>query len=291
MALTPEDVVNKRFQPTKFREGYDQDEVDDFLDEVVVELRRLTQENEELKQRLVAADSRIAELQRSGGQGAAPVAAAAAVGDNAEAERLQRENEELKQRLAQAQQEAAQAKQQAEQVQSDQAQTAQAAPAYQAPADDANDPNATNNLLQLARRLHEEHVREGVEKRDQLIAEGHATAARIVAEAESKQRAQISALDQERTGLERRIDELRTFERDYRKGLKSYIESQLRDLDAPVQGGGQNAGARSAAPVTAGNASAGNASAANAVPAPVSAGGSDESSNQGQPPVFPGFGG
>src|SRR5689334_16182793 len=121
MALTPEDVVNKRFQPTKFREGYDQDEVDDFLDEVVVELRRLNQENEELKQRLV-----------------------------------------------QAQQEAAAAKQQAEQAQ-------QAAPAYQAPADDANDPNATNNLLQLARRLHEEHVREGVEKRDQLTAEGHAT--------------------------------------------------------------------------------------------------------------------
>ncbi|MFM5968030.1 MAG: DivIVA domain-containing protein, partial [Micrococcales bacterium] len=27
MPLTPEDVVNKRFQPTKFREGYDQDEV------------------------------------------------------------------------------------------------------------------------------------------------------------------------------------------------------------------------------------------------------------------------
>ncbi|WP_374010273.1 DivIVA domain-containing protein [Leifsonia sp. LS-T14] len=281
MALTPEDVVNKRFQPTKFREGYDQDEVDDFLDEVVVELRRLTQENEELKQRLVAADSRIAELQRSGGQGGAP--ASAAQGDNAETERLQRENEELKQRLADAQQEAAQAKQQAEQAQTSQA---AAAPAYQAPADDANDPNATNNLLQLARRLHEEHVREGVEKRDQLIAEGHATAARIVAEAESKQRAQISALDQERSGLERRIDELRTFERDYRKGLKSYIESQLRDLDAPVQGGGQNAGARSAAPVSAGSASAGNA-----VPAPVSAGGSDESSNQGQPPVFPGFGG
>ena len=41
MALTPEDVVNKRFNPTKFREGYDQDEVDDFLDEVVVALRAL----------------------------------------------------------------------------------------------------------------------------------------------------------------------------------------------------------------------------------------------------------
>ena len=66
MALTPEDVVNKRFNPTKFREGYDQDEVDDFLDEVVVELRRLNQENEELRQRLMAADSRINELQAGG---------------------------------------------------------------------------------------------------------------------------------------------------------------------------------------------------------------------------------
>src|SRR5690606_32563908 len=72
MALTPEDVVNKRFAPTKFREGYDQDEVDDFLDEVVVELRRLNQENEELRQRLIASDARINELQRSGA-GAAPV--------------------------------------------------------------------------------------------------------------------------------------------------------------------------------------------------------------------------
>jgi DivIVA domain-containing protein len=66
MPLTPEDVVNKRFQPTKFREGYDQDEVDDFLDEIVVELRRLSVENEDLRQRLLASESRIAELQRSG---------------------------------------------------------------------------------------------------------------------------------------------------------------------------------------------------------------------------------
>ncbi|MEZ7976463.1 MAG: DivIVA domain-containing protein, partial [Pontimonas sp.] len=46
MAITPEDIVNKRFQSTKFREGYDQDEVDDFLDEVVLEMRRLVRENE-----------------------------------------------------------------------------------------------------------------------------------------------------------------------------------------------------------------------------------------------------
>ena len=39
MALTPDDVVHKRFETTRFRDGYDQDEVDDFLDEVVNTLR------------------------------------------------------------------------------------------------------------------------------------------------------------------------------------------------------------------------------------------------------------
>ena len=33
--LTTEDVLNKKFQYVKFREGYDQVEVDEFLDEVV----------------------------------------------------------------------------------------------------------------------------------------------------------------------------------------------------------------------------------------------------------------
>lgn len=204
MALTPEDVVNKRFQPTKFREGYDQDEVDDFLDEVVVELRRLNQENEELRQRLVASDARISELQRSGGssQPAETPPAAAVVAPTPAAPAL----------------------------------------SYPTPAVDAGavDPTNTNNLLQLARRLHEEHVREGVEKRDALIAEGHATAARIVAEAEAKQRQQISSLDQERALLEHRLDELRTFEREYRQKLRGYIEGQLRELDSSTAAGGQS---------------------------------------------------
>jgi DivIVA domain-containing protein len=194
MALTPEDVVNKRFQPTKFREGYDQDEVDDFLDEVVVELRRLNQENEELRQRLIAGESRINELQRSAaqapsfGETAPPAYAAAPV---------------------------------------------PVPPAYPVATDpNAVDPSNTNNLLQLARKLHEEHVREGIEKRDALIAEGHATAARVVSEAENAQRTHLGSLDQERQALERSIEELRTFEREYRQKLKGYIEGQLRELDS-----------------------------------------------------------
>jgi DivIVA domain-containing protein len=192
MPLTPEDVVNKRFQPTKFREGYDQDEVDDFLDEIVVELRRVYQENEDLRRRLLAADGRIAELQRSGaslpGQlASAPTAPVAAP----------------------------------------------ASPFPEAISDPSTlDSSNTNNLLQLARKLHDEHVREGMVKRDELIAEGHATAARLVREAEANQRAELNRLEQEKAVVEHRIQELRTFEREYRLRLKSYIESQLSELGA-----------------------------------------------------------
>ena len=39
-------------------------------------------------------------------------------------------------------------------------------------------------------------------------------------------------LGRERTMLEKKIEELRAFERNYRARLKSYIEDQLKDLDA-----------------------------------------------------------
>jgi DivIVA domain-containing protein len=278
MALTPEDVVNKRFNPTKFREGYDQDEVDDFLDEVVVELRRLNQENEELRQRLVAGDARINELQRSAAAASAAAAAAPSVVPTVVA---------APEPVAVAVQEPA------------------------ASVAESMDPGNTNNLLQLARRLHEEHVREGMEKRDALIAEGHATAARVVSEAQTTQQAQLaatqaaaeaqlaeakatteaqlaeakataesqlaeaqsaadaklaetqqttqaqlaeaqqtqaaqlaafeaeksaleqatSALSHDKSSLETKIDELRSFEREYREKLRSYIEGQLHELE------------------------------------------------------------
>jgi DivIVA domain-containing protein len=209
MALTPEDVVNKRFQPTKFREGYDQDEVDDFLDEVVVELRRLGAENEELRQRLTTAES-------------APQPAAAAP---ASAPAPASVPEPTPAPVAAAPEPVA-------------APVVAATPAV----DPDSDTEGTSNLLQLARRLHEEHVREGAEKRDALIAEGHATAARLVSEAEAQQRQivqeaeaqqrqRVGVLEHERTQLEGRIEELRTFERDYRSQLKSYIQGQLNELD------------------------------------------------------------
>src|SRR5690606_12217170 len=93
------------------------------------------------------------------------------------------------------------------------------------------EPNSTSNLLQLARRLHDEHVQEGIQKRDALIAEGHSTAARIVAEAEAENKAAIRTLEQEKAQIQHGIDELQNFEREYRVKLRNYIESQLQQLD------------------------------------------------------------
>jgi DivIVA domain-containing protein len=181
MALTPEDVVNKRFQPTKFREGYDQDEVDDFLDEIVVEFRRITAENDELRQRL-----QLVEL-RGGDTGGLPTPAP--------------------------------------QVQ------AFPVPAAPAATNIGEDAHNSNNMLVLARKLHEEHVREGMDKRDQLIAEAHENATRIIAEAEIAAKSQIAKYNVVVGDLETKIAELRTFESEYRRHLRSYIEHQLQELE------------------------------------------------------------
>jgi len=194
MALSPEDIVNKRFQSTKFRDGYDQDEVDDFLDEVVAEMRRVMQENEGLKQDLQAAEARISELQRSAGDSSAQPAPQTAP----------------------------------QPVSASQPQVPTGVP--QALGDPV-EAESTNNLLQLARRLHEEHVREGIQKRDELIAEGHAQAARVVAEAEAEQRRQLASFEDQRKVLEDRIESLRQFERDYRQSLKGFVTTQLSTLE------------------------------------------------------------
>ena len=199
MPLTPEDVVNKRFQPTKFREGYDQDEVDDFLDEIVVELRRLNQENEDLRQRLLASEARIAELQRSGAGLAEQLTGSTPVTPNF----------------------------------GSLTQLSEPTPSAFPVATDPSqiDGNSTNNLLQLARKLHDDHVREGISKRDALIAEGHATAARVIREAEAQQRVELSKFEQEKAVLEHTILELKSFEREYRIKIKAYIEAQLAELE------------------------------------------------------------
>lgn len=201
MALTPDDVVTKQFQHVRFKEGFDPDEVDDFLDEIVVEWRKTIAENDELKTKLAAYES---------GE-AAPATTEAPV---AEAPK-------------------------AEEPKAEEAAPAPVAAPVSAPASSDVEPAAQSaGIIELAQRLHDEHVAEGKAQRDQLIGEAQAQAASIVAEAEQKGREERSRLEKERVTLEARITELRNFERDYRSQLRSYIEGQLRDLDTNASSSG-----------------------------------------------------
>ena len=203
--LTADDVLNKKFQSTKFREGYDQDEVDDFLDEIVNTLRELQNENEDLKTKLAAAERRIAELSRSGAQqqAAAPKPEPAPVPEPVPAP-----------------------------VPAPAPVAAVAPPmpvvTAQAP---RNEPESATGMLALAQKLHDDYVRSGQEESDRLINEAKSRATHIVREAEETSQRTLGQLEQERSLLERKIDELRVFERDYRTRLKSYLENLLGDLD------------------------------------------------------------
>ena len=216
MALTPEDVVNKRFQPTKFREGYDQDEVDDFLDEIVVELRRLNQENDELRKKLA-----------EGGSGTpASSAVAAPVVEKVPAP-VKAEKDETRAK-AEAEAKAAEAKKKAPEP----AAAVAAVPAASTSA--AVNPTAESaaGLLAMAQQMHDKHVADGQQQKDKIIAEAQIEASSLVNDAQEKSRKILGALEQQRSVLERKVEQLRGFERDYRSRLKAYIEGQLRDLDA-----------------------------------------------------------
>src|SRR5688572_3906883 len=71
MAVSPQDIQDKEFREA-FR-GYNEDDVDTFLDEVAVEFARLFQENQRMKVQLAALQQ---ELARSGQAGAASSAPA-----------------------------------------------------------------------------------------------------------------------------------------------------------------------------------------------------------------------
>ncbi|SMY12570.1 DivIVA domain-containing protein [Brevibacterium jeotgali] len=251
MALTPEDVVNKRFQHVKFRDGYDQDEVDDFLDEVVVELRRLYQENDELKQKLSAAESRAGET--DSGAPAAPQASedpqatqampAAVPAESAQAPAwgaTPAEPEASAGPATPAEPEAP-AEPAAPLVAPQESQAAveepQAEPAAPTQAPDASalsaapSGNDSHGLIALAQRVHDEHVSEGERKRDELIAEAETRATSIVGDAEKKRDDTLTSLETQKSDLQREIDTLQNFERQYRTRLKSYLTDQLRDLE------------------------------------------------------------
>ncbi|MBN6761083.1 cell division protein, partial [Micrococcus luteus] len=87
-------------------------------------------------------------------------------------------------------------------------------------------------VLAMAQRLHDEHVAAGEQRSTELVAEAEATAARLVSDAEEQKARTLEALAEEKAGLEGEVEQLRSFETDYRSRLTSYIEGQLREIRA-----------------------------------------------------------
>lgn len=214
MALTPEDVVNQKFTITKFRDGYDLDQVDDFLDSIVELLRQHELEKSELQAQVDDLTQKLA---------------ACEAGSSASEEAV------------------------SEQTIVVEAAAAPVAPAPAPSLHDPNSaqPDAVKSsaMLQLALELHDKHVREGEATRDSLISEAKATRSQMVEDAEltakqlieeaQKQRAEeLRLLSEERSDLQFKIKDLRQFESEYRSTLRSYIQSQLRGLDGSPEPAG-----------------------------------------------------
>lgn len=197
MALTPEDVINKRFQPTKFREGYDQDEVDDFLDEIVLELRTLNQEIADLTQQLEAAGS-SPKSSRTAAAVEAPAAEPTEPSvDSTPAPAVAEASEPA----------AAQAE-----TTTDSAQSAA-------------------GVLAMAQKLHDEYVANGRAEHDRLVAEGQNQADQMVSDAQRSKEEVLAGLEQERGVLEQKVNDLKGFESSYRERLKSFIAGHLQEID------------------------------------------------------------
>lgn len=260
--LTAEDVHWKQFQATKFREGYDQEEVDEFLDEVVETIATLQDQNASLKTeldevrqqaaagetvapgdsgeetaalkaQLETANAQIAEMQTQIQQ----YQAAAAEGDPQAGEQIQalqahlaQTQQEAQAALAQSQAETQQAVAEIEQLREQLAQAEQNAQA--ASQSSAEQPEDATSMLALAQRVHDEYVRNGQKEADQILEDSRLKGDQIVREANEERRRVLEQLESERADLETRVDDLKAFENDYRQKVREHLQALIGQLDA-----------------------------------------------------------
>jgi DivIVA domain-containing protein len=259
MPLTPADVHNVAFsKPPIGKRGYNEDEVDAFLDLVENELTRLIEENADLRQRVAELDQDLSSERAGGAQSAqaapsyepppAPEPAPQPAPQPAyEAPATQSVNEDQALKAArvlslaqdtadrltgtakvESDQMLADARAQADAMVSEARQTAETTVAEARQRADA--------MLADAQTRSEAQLRQAQEKADALQAD-----------AERKHSEIMGTINQQRTVLEGRLEQLRTFEREYRTRLKTYLESQLEELGqrgsaAPVDSSATNDG-------------------------------------------------
>jgi DivIVA domain-containing protein len=252
MPLTPADVHNVAFsKPPIGKRGYNEDEVDAFLDLVEAELARLIGENDDLRDQVAQLEQRLgdaeADLEEARSQPApsqtqamarqeppaprmppsgapAPQLAGTVGADGADggdhhvqAAKVLGLAQEMADRLT------AEAKNEADTMLSD------ARTKSEQLLSDAR--TKSDGLVNDARARAETMLNDARTRAETLERQSRDKAAGLVSDAERKQNEIIGQIQRDKSVLEKKIDELRTFEREYRTRLKTYLESQLRDLE------------------------------------------------------------
>ena len=224
MPLTPEDVHKKTFTPVRLREGYDMGEVDQFLDEVEVELARLLKENDDLRAKLSTASQAV------------PTAPAPAP----------------------VQEVAPEPQPEPEPVPQPTPEPVLAAPELPVVRTVPEASNAAARLLEIATQNADQLVAEAKDEADKIIGEARTKSERLEADArakserlesdartraekldsetEERRNQMFGQLDRDKDSLVRELEDLRAFEREYRSRLKMYFESQLAALDGKGNG-------------------------------------------------------
>jgi DivIVA domain-containing protein len=225
MPLTPADIHNMAFKkPPIGKRGYDEEEVDGFLDEVEQQLIRLLEENEALRD----------QMHRPVTGGAGPGAPAAA---------LNAEFSAVGAQLARVQQERARAEQEARGLQAELEQARRAVP--DAPSRSAGD-DRTAAVLMMAQRTADDHLHDARRESDAVLAAARDESDRIAREAQARASATegdarrhhteaMTSLQDRRAALLEEIEQLGQLAQSYQAALNNHMRQQLQDMDGVAE--------------------------------------------------------
>jgi DivIVA domain-containing protein len=221
MPLTPADIHNIAFKkPPIGKRGYDEEEVDAFLDEVEQELIRLREENGSLH----------GQIQHGGpmptGNPSAALNAELA-GVAAQLDRLQEARDRAEQNAR------------GLQAQLEQARSAQnAAPALGGDSDDRGArvlmmaQRTADDHLSDARRESEALLSDARTKSDQLVSEAQLKAGTLEADARRNHTEAMNSLVDKRAAMIEEIGKLGNLAQSYQTALDSHLARQLQELDS-----------------------------------------------------------
>ncbi|SEG83834.1 DivIVA domain-containing protein [Nonomuraea solani] len=236
MPLTPADVRNKQFSTTRLRPGYDEEEVDAFLDEVEAELDRLIQENEELR-------AKLAECLRGKVPGGMNMPMASAPVQEQPKPEMMAPPQPEPMRAPEpppVQQQPVPVAMNMPPAEDNMDTAARVLALAQQTADQAisDARREADDTVTRARREADEILTKARRQAEQVIGDARARAETLERDAQERHRQAMGSLVQTRDELERKVEELRSFEREYRSRLKLYLENQLAELNVSAEGSG-----------------------------------------------------